>query len=553
MNQTILIVGAGPTGLLMGCHLLRQGVDVRVIEKRATSISHSKALTINCASLKLLHDLGVSDSIQQTAQRVDDIYVHWQGRDFLHIDFRHVDEHFNYLAMQPQPVTEQAILKQFEALGGEVDREVELVDIIENNSDYVSVRLHHVKDQTEEICSFSYLVGCDGGKSRVRDELGFSFTGLNYDMYFILADLSVDWDGPRDKVHYFVEEDCFLILIPLTGDKHRIVIKVDGEYQEEGDTPPLELFQQYAARIGPAGMKLHDPIWISSAPFYNRITSDNVSGRCFLAGDASHLFSPIGGLGMNTGLQDAANLAWKLGLVMKGRMNPAVLESYRDERLFMAGQLLAHTDRSTQLISRLNPDVEALEPLWPKMSNRRFFRYGMAQQTGGTSQFYHLSDFVRDDRNQAIGQNIQPGQMAPFVKEITYGQKSVDSQEFYGRGALSILLFADTGDTKMLAELMDALPDISREYLRIFVITEKPVVSDVIVEAVDLIVDAGQKIKRAYDARDGDMFMIRPDLYIGYAGNMNFLNSIKIYFQRYFAPLQHSVETTERLVSENVE
>ncbi len=546
MQKDILIVGAGPTGLVTACNLLRHNITVRVIDMRVEESSDSKALSINSSSLKLFHDLGIAEEVVKSAQRVDDIYVHWQGKRLSHVDFGKLKTSYNYLLTQPQPKTEESLKQQFLQLGGTIERGVEFVDLNQHEHS-VTVTTKGPEQQLVQ-SRHHFVIGCDGGKSRVREALNLGFEGVNYDMYFILADVVVDWPGDKSKIHYFVEESGFLILIPLTENYHRIVCKVEGTY-DGSKTPTMDDFRYYIDLYGPDNLTISDPIWISSAPFYNRLVTSNHQGRVFLAGDASHLFSPIGGLGMNTGIQDACNIAWKVAYYLKGYANHKLLDSYQVERHGMAAQLVKHTDNSTRLIARLDKDEQGpLKQLLPKSSNRTFLRETFPLQTSGISQLYELGEFCRDDRSyheSSPHSMVKAGALAPYADgfESSVGHSNMD--DLLTGTHLSLLIFVDDiADPELLNELQRRVLNRYLPFLCAFVVSR-----DRIPECIqanlswDWIYDCEQSLAEHFSARPGDLFLIRPDNYIAYSGQLNRQHRLEEYMGQLYYDDHHKIHS----------
>ncbi len=383
----VLIVGAGPTGLFTAITLARMGVSVSVIEKRADPGSDSKALSLSPLSAQLLQDSGALSPILRNALATRAFNVRYGDSRICRIDFDRLRIAHPYFLMQPQPATESMLEERLRELGGCVLRGTEL-EKLEQDEMEVAVTLRSKRHGAMR-SRFSYVIGCDGARSRVREEIGASFTGFDYSgMHFILTDCEVEWDGALDEAHYFVTDDGFMVLAPLTDRLHRVVIQVKKPF-DAGFKPPFEQFLELAAKIAPRGFRMRNPIWISSAPFYNRLASTNRAGRVFLAGDAAHLFSPIGGMGMNTGLGDAFNLGWKLGYVLTGLAHESLLETYRHERLSLAAQLVAQTDHSTSLVARLDRhSFEDDRKFLPLFENRDFMRRVLPTQASGLGQAY---------------------------------------------------------------------------------------------------------------------------------------------------------------------
>ncbi|MCO7188676.1 MULTISPECIES: FAD-dependent monooxygenase [unclassified Pseudoalteromonas] len=398
MVKQVLIVGAGPTGMVLALQLKRLGVDATVIDSRLAAGSGSKALSVNPASLDILDDLGVTEQLLARGKQNQSVNLIYEGQRLFKLDFKQLNSRFAYFLMLPQPDTEAALQARMAETGCEVARGTALVDL-HQQGDQVQVTLSRDGQVYKE--TYDYVVGCDGARSRTRELLKLPFSGYDYDMHFVLADVKVRWNRDTSQSYYMVSEDGFFILLPLTEGYHRIVIKVSGAFDPK-QTIDFDLIQAYLQRLDP-DLEIFEPSWISSAPFYNRETSQFRRGNVFICGDACHLFSPIGGFGMNTGIGDAYNLAWKLAQVAKGEAPEVLLDSYDAERRQNAKSLLRLTDKNTSLIARLDrhsADDEAL--FTPKQKNRPFIRQFVQAAAG-----YQL-DYAATGSAKGVGRIYLP-------------------------------------------------------------------------------------------------------------------------------------------------
>jgi 2-polyprenyl-6-methoxyphenol hydroxylase-like FAD-dependent oxidoreductase len=384
-HYQVLIVGAGPVGLLLACKLKKSGINVVIVEKRSIRSTHSKALSMNAASLAILHSLGIVERFEQVGKKISDISIHWNKKRISHVNYRHLASRYQHILAIPQPETERLLEEYFIELGGEIRRSVTLSDI------KVSASGINASLDNGASIECDYLIGCDGSHSSVRDYAGIQFTGFDYDMDFYLFDAEVEWEGRTDEVHYFVEEYGFIIMIPLADGNYRFVVR--SRFEEE-TKPSLADYQSILSQYLPQALVIKSVIWESKSKFYNRLASRYRAGNIFLAGDACHLFSPIGGLGMNTGFQDAWNLAWKLIAVIREGEPVKLLNTYDEERRKIALLLRDSTDASTRLISRIDQDIKNIRGWLPIFSNRKRFRNLYPQVFSGLSQNYQGSSMI---------------------------------------------------------------------------------------------------------------------------------------------------------------
>jgi 2-polyprenyl-6-methoxyphenol hydroxylase-like FAD-dependent oxidoreductase len=391
-HYQVLIVGAGPVGLLLACRLRKSGIDVVVIEKRSSRSTHSKALSMNTASLTLLRSLGVVERFERIGREISDISIYWDQQRISHVDYRHLNSCYQYILAIPQPETERLLEEYFIELGGEIRRSATL-NMIDIEANGINVNLTNGKT-----LNCDYLIGCDGSHSTVRDFAGITFSGFDYGIDFYLFDAQVSWQGKRDEVHYFVDDQGFIIVIPLSDGNHRFVLR----YPREDDLQPsLAEYQSVLSHYIPQTIVIKRVVWESKSQFYNRLASQYRTNNIFLAGDACHLFSPIGGLGMNTGFQDAWNLAWKLTAVIRQRQPDNLLDTYGEERRSIAAMLRDSTDTSTRLIARIDRDNKKTHCWLPLFSNRQRARTLHPQLFSGMAQCYTGSSLICEGKSLA--------------------------------------------------------------------------------------------------------------------------------------------------------
>lgn len=433
IKEEVVIVGAGPVGLLLGCWLRKLGIGVCVLEKRMTPSSQSKATSMNAYSLAILHALGIYEQFDAQGKRVQDLHLYWQQKRLMRVNYRRLPSNYNYILCLTQPRTEALLEAHFLASGGILQRGVE-VSHLKANSDVVHVYAHHNETGKKEYFKAHYVVGCDGGKSRVREQLGFSFSGKDHGTGFIMVDATISWSGDVNRVHYFVSENAFLILIPLSNNRHRIIIRTPNNEKETIAGNKLAVYQDLVAKYGPSNLILHDIVWESNTTYYNRLAEHYGQGRILLAGDACHLFSSIGGLGMNTGFQDAFALAWRLAGVLKKRLHETVLASYEVERRALIQQLITSTNEMTALITRVNRDPVALRDWMPIMANRKRLT-SLPLHFSGLNQRYEKGLFVENNENLV-------GRLIPYF-QLTQQKKYLCSYDLID-GCYFYLLHGNT-------------------------------------------------------------------------------------------------------------
>ncbi|WP_329582232.1 FAD-dependent monooxygenase [Kitasatospora sp. NBC_01250] len=351
----VLVIGAGPVGMVITSELLQQGVDVRLIDRQAVldeSDPHSKGILLWPRSLELLRRIGVSEQLVAAGHRSDAVGYFSDGRHLgsAHLD-RHPDSPYNFVLTLPQRETERILRARLAELGGVIERGVSMEDIRDVETAPV-VTLRHQDGRLETVRP-SYVVGADGPGSTTRNLLGISFEGEPIDVSYAIGDAPIHGDAPKDTAYYY-SPDGVVALVPLAGGHYRIAANIPHRTEGEGN-PPRELLEEVIRRRAKIDITVGEPLWTRSFRPRLGMAAGFRRGRAFLAGDSGHAISPAGGQGMNVGFQDAANLAWKLAGVVTGRLDASVLDSYEPERLSSAQRMSATSAAQARFAMQKSP------------------------------------------------------------------------------------------------------------------------------------------------------------------------------------------------------
>ncbi|TNM38265.1 FAD-binding monooxygenase [Nocardioides albidus] len=353
----VLVVGAGPTGLTLALQLLSRGVRTRIVDQDPGSPKMSRAIGLQPRTLETLDMMGIADRLVEIGHRTLRTSVYVGGRRRLGIDMTAADSAYRFILHLPQNRTEEVLRTRLAELGGEVERGVELVDLVQHG-DEVTAALRDVRGH-ESRTSASYLVGCDGAHSRVRQLLAVPFEGAPYPFEWLLADAELDGVASDDEVHvYWGSAAQPLALIPIDGRLWRVSAPVRAD--RDGAAPTLEEIQELVDTRGPGGIVVRSPETLTCFRCQIRSTGTYRVDRVLLAGDAAHIHAPTGAQGMNLGINDAANLGWKLADVVTARAPGALLDSYGAERRPAAQQVMAMTDGMVRFILDPSPVRRAL-------------------------------------------------------------------------------------------------------------------------------------------------------------------------------------------------
>ena len=362
--QQVLIVGAGPVGLTLAAELARYGVRVRILDRSPHPTQTSKALVLWSRTLELMDRMGCSPAFLEAGLRARGASIR-SGRTVLgHTGFDSIASPYNFALMLPQSDTERLLTDHLRLLGVTVERGSELTGFTQSDT-HVEAQLAHAGGRAE-VVEAAWLVGCDGAHSTVRHGLGLSFDGAAQGDDWMLADVRIDGADapPADEIATFLHSDGPFVVFPIPGGRARIVATtgktVAGQPRPD---PQLSDVQAMADERAGGGFRVFDPVWLANFRINERKVAEYGRGRVFLAGDAAHVHSPAGGQGMNTGMQDAFNLAWKLAMVVGGEAAPTLLDSYTPERSAVGDLVLRNATLLTDVATLAHPAAQAARNL----------------------------------------------------------------------------------------------------------------------------------------------------------------------------------------------
>jgi 2-polyprenyl-6-methoxyphenol hydroxylase-like FAD-dependent oxidoreductase len=345
MRSDVLIIGAGPTGLVLALWLTRLGVKVRIVDKTAEPGTTSRALAVQARTLELYRQLDLADTVVARGHKVPAVNLWVKGEPATRLPFEAIGSGltpYSFLQIFPQDQHEQLLIERLEALGISVERRTELVSFADEESRVIANL--RGPDGHEERCEANYIAGCDGARSTVREALGTGFPGGTYRQIFYVADVEAAGPALDGELHVDLDEADFLAVFPLAGQgRARLIGTVRDERANHADTLKFEDISDRA--ISHLKVQVERVNWFSTYQVHHRVTKHFRKGRAFLLGDAAHIHSPAGGQGMNTGIGDAINLAWKLTTVLANRAPDSLLDSYEAERIGFARRLVVTTDR----------------------------------------------------------------------------------------------------------------------------------------------------------------------------------------------------------------
>ncbi|PTT90254.1 FAD-dependent oxidoreductase, partial [Pseudomonas sp. HMWF005] len=346
MNRSdVLIIGAGPTGLVLALWLSKLGVRVRILDKTSAPGTTSRALAVQARTLELYRQLDLADTVVRKGHRVAAANFWVNGKPVAQLPLNRIGEGltpYAFVEIFPQDEHERLLIERLEDYGVSVERNTTL-ESFEETSDGLTAHLR-LPDGEQEVCQACYLAGCDGARSVVRKSLDAGFPGGTYQQIFYVADVKASGLAMNGELHLDLDEADFLAVFPLAGEgRARLIGTVRDERADRADT--LAFSDVSSRAIEHLKVHIEDVHWFSTYRVHHRVAEHFRSARAFLLGDAAHVHSPAGGQGMNTGIGDAINLAWKLAAVLGGGAEPGLLDSYETERIAFARRLVSTTDK----------------------------------------------------------------------------------------------------------------------------------------------------------------------------------------------------------------
>jgi 2-polyprenyl-6-methoxyphenol hydroxylase-like FAD-dependent oxidoreductase len=406
----VLVVGAGPTGLVLAAQLLARGVRTRIIDKAAGPASQSRAVAIHARVLELLDTMGLAETFIAHGHQVRRFRMYAGRRSLLNLDMGRNGSRYGFILHIPQSETERLLRVRVAEFGGTVEQGVELVRL-SDDGDVVDATLRDVAGHETEV-SADYVVGCDGARSRVRHELGLAFEGQPYPNDWLLADVALDGIDRNDQTRAFFRPDGLpLVCLPMGEHRWRVLTPSTGD--RAGRPPSFDEIQDLVAQRAPWPMQVSDPEWLATFRCQMRSTTTYRRGRVLLAGDAAHIHSPAGGQGMNTGMMDANNLAWKLALVAD-RAPEGLLDTYGQERVPVASDVLGFTDKVMRLVTMRHPVKRVVrDTLLPAATSLPPVQKRAARRLSQVSVGYLSSPLIQPD---GVGRGPKPGDRVPDVE-----------------------------------------------------------------------------------------------------------------------------------------
>ena len=533
----VLIAGAGPVGLALAAELTRHGVRPRIVDKTIGTKTISKALILHVRTQEVFDAMGIVGHAIERSVPMTNVQVHAYGRRIGQWRFTEalIDSPHTHPVILGQDRTEKILEDHLSSMGMSVEWNTEAI-AFEQDAEGVTVRLR-LPDGSQEEVRAKYLVGCEGAHSMTRKAAGLDFKGEAYTgEQFIQADCKIRWELPKGSNYLFLTDVGYMMVIEMPEDIVRIFISLPDENPANNEAPTLEDIRSNLVRLSGFEAPLSDDVWLARYRTSHRRASTFQKDRIFLAGDAGHIHVPIGGQGMNTGLQDAFNLGWKLGAVVLGTAKPSLLESYSAERVPVAEQLLTGTDKAYRFV--LHPDdlmKRAARTFGPFLMSLERVQEKAVSTLEEINIAYHVGTLTED----------HGGSHGPKA-----GERLLDAVVVHSPSLATTNLFDATRGTQWSAFLFsgidpthNVLPQLEEVAARIdtqFGETVKPLL--ILAKGFPTAGPRSTLLDRAnfahdkYGVKNACLYIIRPDWYIGFRGSLNDSDNLLEYLGKHLNP-----------------
>ncbi len=543
MNTTILIIGAGPTGLTLACELQKRKIDFIIIDKKNAPSTTTKAIGIQPRTMELFAYMDIIDDVIEEAVVVQktNLFINYQKT--IQYNYEHVkNTPYPFLLSLPQCTTEAILLKQLHKLGGKVTYNTEFINLKQHPS-FINAELKK-SDNTTTTISCQYLISCEGARSKIRKQLNIPFSGNTYKELFLFADVEINWKLSRQEMYGWFHKNGLLAVAPLPNTKQwKIFVDISSKELQKGEENIDFIEKVMHNRTNDPSISLSNPTWLRSFIVNHRIVNHYQRGNIFLVGDAAHIHSPLGGQGMNMGIQDAYNLAWKLALVVQNKVNPTLLLTYEKERLPVAKDILRRTHINTKVLTAKNGLIRFMrnqiaikilalpfvQKYWLTRSSQLAIHYAnsLISHNHFSNSLYHFSPFLR---------NCRAGKRVPDFEFSESNNKKANLYTLIKNNDFILLIFPNKEKIfRSFQTIHQQLPTFIKTY---GIISSNSSLKHSL--PFPLLMTNQQIVSNLFNIKNDGLCLIRPDGYIAYYSSEINIENFNNYLYKKLGTIQHA-------------
>lgn len=521
-NNKVLIIGAGPSGLAMAHELTRRGIKCRIIEKLSTPSDKSKALGIQPRSIELFEDMGVLEDFLREGVKVRAFNIYSNlSTPISHVETKYIRSAYPYFLIIPQNKTEEIFTKKLEELGSKIERGLELTSYAQEEN-HIVARIKNQKGKIEEI-RVKYLIGCDGAHSICRKLMGSNFVGDQYATNWLLLDAYIKWPLKFNEMYVFFSKKGFLATFPMEENYVRFVADYDSTitHEELGNSLNIKFFQNIInERVGD-NIELTRATWMSVFSIHHRLAEKLCSKNVFLIGDSAHIHSPAGGQGMNTGIQDANALAWKMALVMQNKARPELLQTYQERHKVMEN-IVELTHLTTLMASIKNPILQFIRnKLLFLLSRSDHFKSYFVNRIAQLKLNYRHSVIIGENWDTKC-RSIRPGDLFPDIEIFDKTQNKTRLKKIIKDLKHNLLIFTQGDEAQ---EIENSIRLKYSDIIDITIIKDRKEANNY---------SATSDIFEYLGIKQVGLYLLRPDGYIAYRNQPVSLDNLIHYLDKIF-------------------
>ncbi len=510
ITTEVIIIGAGPTGLSLACQLIRYGVDFVILDQKKTTTPFSKAIGVQARTLEIYEQINLADKLIEQGWITEKARFVVGGEVRGEVELSKIGEGMSpypFLLIVEQGRHEKVLYDFIKENGKDVSWETELAGFLQDETG-VRAKVKTATDETETI-EAKFIVGCDGAKSAVRNMLGLTFEGSTFERMFYVADAEIDWKFTHDALYVCLAKKALTGFFPMVGKNHYRIVGTfpEGHEKEEGEILYEEIEQQFKEDTE-LDLDIADVNWFSAYKVHTRHVNKFSVGRCFLAGDAAHIHTPAGAQGMNTGIQDGYNLAWKIWLVLREKGRENILETYNEERLGNAKNLLKTTD----LLFNLGASPDTFLSYFRTHIFPYIAGFALSFDTVKRFIFPRISQIGINYRRSSLSENnadfsVKAGDRMPY---FTLEGKSIYDRLRQPKFHLIIFL-----------ERRGDFPEVKAELENRYA------------ESIDLnVILTNPPVAEVFGTNSSFIVLLRPDNYIGFISTGTSLKNLRVYLNK---------------------